>query len=89
MISRPGKSKMKSERKLRNVAVVLLLTISGMLSSGCALRIKVATDCTWYEPVALSQATEDWLAELEWPEPFFEEIKRMGDNEENFNDFCE
>ena len=80
-------------KKLRNVAASLLLITSAMLLSGCgleSLRVKLATDCVWYEPLAMSEETMDWLeGNKPWPQPFFEELKRMGDNEDNYDDFCQ
>lgn len=63
------------------------------LSAGCSfltptVRVKIATDCTWFEDQTMTEETKDWLTREPWPGHVREDFDRIADNNDLAKKFC-
>jgi len=85
---------MKSGKKLRSIGrlTILLLTLTSL--SACSfltptIRVKLATDCTWFESQKFSEETKAWLTREPWPDYVKQDLDKIADNNDLAERFCE
>ena len=60
-----------------------------MLLNGCAgIRVKVATDCSWAEPIEPSENVLNWLEDQDWPVGMGVFLNRVADHDELYDRWC-
>ena len=84
-----GTSKMKYVKKRARFATSLSLILSlGLLTACAGIRVKVATDCSWAEPIEISNETLDYLIRDEAPRAVVDELNDIADHNDLYKKFC-
>ena len=70
------------------MSTIKIILISLMLSSCTGIRVKVATDCSWAEPIDPSAAIIDYLVADESPDDVVDFINDIADHDDLYERFC-
>ena len=52
------------------------------------VKVKVETDCIWFEDQTMTELTKDWLTREPWPDYVREDFDKIGDNNDLFKRHC-
>lgn len=70
------------------MSTIKIILISLMLSSCAGIRVKVATDCAWAEPIDISDEVVDYLTEDESPYDVVDFMNDLADHNDLYDRFC-
>jgi len=70
------------------MSTIKIILISLMLSSCTGIRVKVATDCSWAEPIEISDETLDFLVVDDSPPQVVDELNAIADHNDLYERFC-
>jgi len=70
------------------MSTIKIILISLMLSSCTGIRVKVTTDCSWAEPIEISDETLDFLVVDDSPPQVVDELNAIADHNDLYERFC-
>lgn len=53
------------------------------------VRVKLATDCTWFGDQRFTEETKAWLTREPWPDYVREDLDKVADNNDLAAKFCQ
>lgn len=53
------------------------------------MRVKLATDCTWFGDQRFTEETKAWLTREPWPDYVREDLDKVADNNDLAAKFCQ
>ena len=69
--------------------LIILIAILTCLSACSSIRVKVESDCIWFEDQTFTQQTKDWLARNPWPDHVRDDLDKVADNNDLYKKHCQ